>query len=248
MTGQHKRVTLVTGASGGIGSAVSQKLEERPDRVLVLAGRDLARLKRLPRMSRQGTHNAPCHLVQADLSGEQGVVDLFTEASRFGQIVEWVHCMGTEVPGPVVDLPSDVALRILTTNILSVVLGAREFLRNWDGLMPITWVWIGSRRSRTPSPQDAVYASSKAALASFARSVKGEVLNQESLRITVIEPARVRNTGFGVGKAQIALDPQDVACVVAWVLDLPPLVEIPRIEMRHPQDLHPLLPHRRLPV
>lgn len=240
MTTQPMRVALVTGATGGIGTAVSRALARRPDRALVLTGRNRNRLRDLTSTCRD-LQGSMCYGLEADLSQESAVIDLFARVCEFGALTEWIHCLGIELPGPVRNLTGEAVEATVATHLLSTVFGAREFLRRWDGERPITWVWIGSRRAGVPSPEDAIYAASKAALASLARTLREEVANPR-LRVSLIEPARVDGTGSAATQAEAALSPGDVAAAVNWVLSLPSTVEIPRLELRHPADLRPVPP------
>lgn len=224
--------------------AVSRHLAPRSGHTLVLAGRDRDRLEDIVRQCSGDPKNMKCHGFAADLSQETDVTDLFAKARESGPVTEWVHCVGVELPGPVSKITGAAVEITVAVHLLSTVFAAREFLQNWNGQTPITWVWVGSRRARLPSPDDAVYAAAKAAVASLARSVREEV-SSPRFRLTVLEPARIGNTdnaGSAPKRTQDALSPDDVAAAIAWLLALPDTVEVSSLEMRHPGDLHPTRP------
>lgn len=224
------QVLILTGATGRIGQALARQLAG-PDRVLVAVGRDEQALARL---TASLTPGARVHPVVCDVTREDQVDELFRQAGTQGAVRTWVHAAGLEVGGSIAGGDVEAWRRMLEVNVLSAAIMARGFLAHWDGRDAIL-VWIGSRRSKGPSPGDAVYAATKAALASLAVSLRAETKGTR-LRLTLLEPAVV-----AAGR-RAALEPAVVAATVKWLVDLPRSVEIPLLRLRHRLDHQPRPP------
>jgi NAD(P)-dependent dehydrogenase (short-subunit alcohol dehydrogenase family) len=118
MTTNGTKVTLVTGASRGIGLAVAQALVARGERV-VITGRDRESLDQA--VKQLGEDNA---LGVAGKSHDEGhraeVVERATE--RFGRIDALVNNVGTNpVFGSMVELDLAAARKILDINLVSTL-------------------------------------------------------------------------------------------------------------------------------
>ena len=102
--------------------------------------------------------------------------------------------------------------------------------------------FLGSMAGRHPTPKSAVYAGTKAALHAFADGLRGDLLGA-NIRVTVLMPGRVQTRLYddifgGNAEATTALyeafdavQPADVAAVIAHAIDLPPNVDLTAIEI-----------------
>lgn len=225
---------LLTGATGGIGQALARRLAA--ERSLVLTARRQERLDAL-RAELPGRHMARALDLAAPKAAEQLLEGLPEPVTC------WVHAVGVEHAGPLIEGRVQDWRQTLETNTLSAALLAQLLLQRWDGRTPLQWIWIGSRRGLERSPGDALYAASKAGLWALARALRAEV-EGSSFRLTLLAPAVVRATSIRPEGAAdlVGLWPQDVAEAVAWLLDLPAHVEVPYLELRHVADVAPKPP------
>jgi short-subunit dehydrogenase len=184
-------ITLITGASGGIGEAIAH-VAARAGRRLVLVARSIDRLNAVADAIAAEGHARP-EIIALDL-GEAGAVDRLAEAlaARGLAVAELVNNAGYGLVGllakgdragqlGMIDL-NIRALTELTIRFLPEIVAARGGVLN-----------VGSVASYLPGPGMAVYYASKAYVLSFsealAQELKGEV------RVTALCPGPVP-TGF----------------------------------------------------
>jgi NAD(P)-dependent dehydrogenase (short-subunit alcohol dehydrogenase family) len=223
--GVPAKVTLVTGASRGIGLAVAQALVARGERV-VITGRDAASLEQA--VKQLGEESA---LGVAGKSHDEGhraeVVERTLE--RFGRIDGLVNNVGTNPAfGSMLDLDLSLARKILDINLVStlgwVQLVHRASLGEHGGAI----VNVSSVSGLGPAPGIGMYGASKAALIQLTQQLAYELA--PSVRVNAVAPAVVRTKFaealFAGHEEEVAGSyplkrlgvPQDVGSAVAFLL------------------------------
>ena len=169
------KIVLVTGASGGIGSAIARAFAAEGAQLVLHGHRNLAGLREL-----QNELGAETTLVvSADLTKESGVKKLFAQAvKRFGRVdtlVANAGCWETrDVPLHKMSLPQ---WRWTMDGVLtSVFLSTREFFRLVARQKRGNAVLIGSTAAVFGEAGHADYSAAKAAFAfGLTRSLKNEL-------------------------------------------------------------------------
>src|SRR5947207_800840 len=169
------KVVLITGASGGIGSAMARKFADEGAKLALHYRRGRSQIDAL---SRELNHS-DCLTIQADLSNEPQVKRLFTKALRhFGRIDTLIANAGSWVTEDV--LIHQMSLRqweqtlagVLTTTFLTV----REFFRIVAKQKQGNAVLISSTAAVFGEAGHADYAAGKAAIAyGLTRTLKNEI-------------------------------------------------------------------------
>lgn len=205
---------LITGAGGGIGSAIAAALA--PTHTLLLAGRPSDRLDAVA--ERLGATTFPLDLTDTDeIEATCEVVD---------ELDVLVHNAGVSIPGHVADSNVDEWRATFAVNVfgpVDVTLALLPALRSARGQV----IFINSGAGRTVSPGMASYSASKFALRAFADSLRDD---EPQLRVTTIYPGRTdtdmqrelvefEGGQYDPGKF---LTPETVAAVVANVVSTPP--------------------------
>jgi 3-oxoacyl-[acyl-carrier protein] reductase len=169
------QVVVVTGASGGLGSAMARAFAAEGARLVLHYRTGLKRATRL----RQELGSTDCLLVGADLTREVDARRLFARAvRRFGRVDTLVANAGSwetrDVPLPRMSLRQWRATldAVLTSSFLTL----REFLRQVERQRRGNAVLIGSTAAVFGEAGHADYASAKAAMAfGLTRTLKNEM-------------------------------------------------------------------------
>ena len=196
----------ITGASSGIGEALSYELARRGAR-LVLSARKESSLEAVrARCERPGTHD----VVPLDLA-DQGSIGVAAERTLgAGAVDVLVHNGGISQRSLAKDTTLDVDRRIMETNYFGTVGLTKavlpSFLRRGAG----HFVVVSSLVGKIGSPYRSTYAASKHALHGFYDSLRAEVA-PSGVRVSLVCPGFVatnvsRNALTGDGSAQGTMD------------------------------------------
>ena len=213
---------MITGASGGLGSAIAAALA--PIHTLLLAGRPSKRLDN----------------VADRLGGAVWPLDL-TDTRSFGQLPDeldvLVHNAGVAFPDRLAASSVDDWRTTFEVNVIGVValtLALLPALRRAEGQV----VFVNSGAGLNVLAGMASYSASKFALRAFADSLRAE---EPSLRVTSIHPGRVDTAmqrkliGFEGGDYDPSrfLRPETVAEAVAHAIATPADGHVHQIVIRH---------------
>lgn len=166
---------MITGASGGLGSALADALA--PTHTLFLAGRPSPRLDAVA--ERLGATTWPFDL--ADPDSIPAVVEPIIELDVL------IHNAGVAYPGRVGETSTDEWRATMSVNLIGAVALTLELLpalRAAGGHV----VFINSGSGINASPGLASYSASKFALRAFADSLRAD---EPSLRVTSVHPGRI---------------------------------------------------------
>jgi uncharacterized protein len=179
---------LVTGASSGIGAATAELLARRGARVL-LTGRDEAALRRVADRTGGSSH-------AIDLGDDGSVEDLLGWASDVAGEVDLLVCnAGVGWAGPLVDMPPAELDRLVTVNVLAGLRLTRAVLPGMVRRRRGHVVLVSSIAGCLGVRDEAVYAATKAALRTFADSVRYEVAGS-GVGVSVVVPGVVDTAFF----------------------------------------------------
>jgi NADP-dependent 3-hydroxy acid dehydrogenase YdfG len=215
---------LITGASGGIGSAIATALA--PTHTLLLAGRPSERLDAVA--ERLDATTFPLDLTDPDeIEAACEIVD---------ELDVLVHNAGVSMPGPVAESHVDEWRATFSVNVfgpVALTLALLPALRSARGQV----VFINSGAGRKASPTMASYSASKFALRAFADSLRE---SEPDLRVTTIYPGRTDTqmqrelVSYEGGEYDPAkfLSPQTVAAAVANAVATPPDGHVHEVVLR----------------
>lgn len=185
-TGDFKNhVAIVTGASSGIGRALSLHLAGQGAH-LSLAARDSERLDKLATAcENQGGSAIP---VPTDIQYPQQCENLIQETLReYGRIDMLVNNAGFTMVGKFEELPDlDLFQQVMNVNFKGIVqctYSALPYLKNTQGRI----VNVASLGGILAIPYNTAYIASKFAVAGFSESLRMELL-RENVSVTVIYP------------------------------------------------------------
>jgi NAD(P)-dependent dehydrogenase (short-subunit alcohol dehydrogenase family) len=184
------KVAIVTGASRGIGRAISVRLAQAGAQV-VLTGRDQSGLEETARLITTAGGLAPlvCHLDLLDRSSIDAAVAQTIEA--FGHIDVLVNNSGiTGNAVPLMELPEKDWDETIDTNLKGPFLLTQRVLPEMLKQKSGSIIFIGSVTGKRPFKNRSAYAASKLGLVGLMRTLALEVASQ-GIRINLISPGFV---------------------------------------------------------
>lgn len=187
-----RKVSLITGASDGLGVEFARVFSERGHDVALVARRG----DRLEALADEiAAKGKPRPLVVAtDLAPADAPGKLSSALAQAGAQVEYlVNNAGYGLNGPFADLPIDDQLGMIDLNVRSLTAMAHQFLPNLratrGGMLN-----VASIAAFAPGPGMAIYYASKAYVLSFSEALTEE-LRPAGVRVTALCPGPVA-TGF----------------------------------------------------
>lgn len=216
------QVAVVTGAGGGIGSAISRRLSDLGATV-VLAGRTMKTLETVA--SEIAANGGQAKAAKCDVSHLDSVQALAALVDKsYGRIDILVNNAGVgSFAAPLHELTPEAWEKVLNTNLRGVYYCIRTFapmmIRGQGGHI----VNISSLAGKNALPNGAAYAASKWGLNGLSYSV-AEELRPHKIRVSVVCPGSV-NTELSphAGKdPNKMLQPDNVAHVVAMLVTQAP--------------------------
>lgn len=230
-----KPVTLITGASQGIGAATARLLAAQGHSLLIHYAHqaDLAREVAQACLQLGSPHAI---IAQADLSDEEQVLKLFAIADKsLPRLTGLVNNAGiVDQTSPLADMSAARMQRMLAVNVLGPMLCAREAVKRMStrlGGQGGVIVNVSSSAVRTGSPNLYVdYAASKGAIDVLTNGLSKEVA-PEGVRVVAVrpgitdtgihatggEPDRAARLGPSLPMGRAA-DPREVAEAIVWLL------------------------------
>lgn len=206
------RTCLITGASSGLGAHFARIVAAAGARV-VLAARRVERIAALAdELQASGTQALA---VAMDVTDEASVRRAFDAAeAAFGTVDTVIANAGVSAPGRSIDVASEALRGLIETNVLGVMLTAREGARRMiaagsrdTGKGRI--LLVGSMGAIASIPGETFYCASKAAVASMGRNLAREWVRL-GVNVNVIQPGFILTEMASdwfeteAGKAQVA--------------------------------------------
>ncbi len=228
-------VTVITGASRGIGAATARRLAQQlagTDHHLVLSYVNNAEAAQHV-ADEVAFHGVGASIVQADVSQEADVIAIFSEADSRGRLTGLVNNAGIlDTISPFVELTAERIERTWAVNITGTFLCAREAVKRMaDGPTTGSIVNVSSRAASFGSPWEFIdYAASKGAVDTMTVGLATEVAGR-NVRVNAVRPGLVHTdihrSGGDAGRVDRLAEripigrggqPEEVANLIAWLL------------------------------
>ena len=211
------QIAVITGGSGGIGKAISERLMQ--------SGAQVCNWDMQP-----NTTKPLSHFIRVDVTSEQSVHDAMEQTlSKFGKIDIFVNSAG--IAGPVANV-SDYSLedwtRVIDINLTGTFLCCRAAVAQMQKNNCGRIVNLASIAGKEGNPAQSAYSASKAGVIALTKSL-GKELAKTEIRVNCIAPAMVatelldqmtaekRQENFSkipMGRAGL---PEEIASIVAWL-------------------------------
>jgi NADP-dependent 3-hydroxy acid dehydrogenase YdfG len=234
----NDQVVLVTGASSGIGRATARTLSAAGARVVVAA----RRTEHLDGLVRE----APTEMlaVQLDVTRRASVEEAVASAvSHFGRLDALVNNAGVMLAGMILDADPQQWVRMVETNLLGSMYAVHAALPHLIASRGSV-IQISSTSGRIASAGSGAYAATKFGVSAFTEALRQEV-TERGVRVVLVEPGFVdteltshitdptmRAAAQSIGQSMRALQPEDIAEVIAFALRQPDHVSVNEILVR----------------
>jgi NAD(P)-dependent dehydrogenase (short-subunit alcohol dehydrogenase family) len=180
---------VITGASSGIGLAAALRFAAEEAR-LTLAGRDGEAV---------AAATARCEELGAAVVGVGADVGVPGEAERvaaaaeerFGRIDTWVNCAAVMAYGEFDEIPAEVFRKVIETNLLGQVEGARAALTRFRGQGGGVLINMSSVWGRVTTPLVSPYSVSKHAVRAFSECLRHELVDEPQIAVATMVPQAV---------------------------------------------------------
>ena len=232
------KTILVTGASAGFGAAIATKFAEHDWRVIAFARRAERLQQLVERFGKERVHAAafdirdetalrnalaalPAGFRDIDLLVNNAGLALGTAKAQAADLAQWKQMIDTNV----------TALVTLTRALLPQLIERKGAIVN-----------ISSISGTYPYPGGNVYGGTKAFVTQFSANLRVD-LHGTGVRVTNIEPGMaeteftlIRTSGDQAASDKLyagahPITAQDIADTVWWVANLPPHLDITRLEV-----------------
>jgi short-subunit dehydrogenase len=230
------QIALVTGASGGIGSAIASALAERGVG-LCLTGRDQCKLDAVSSLLLATSPRVECQPTDLARDGDIERLARFV-SGQFGRLDMLVHCAGAISHGKLEATPIASLDRLFTANVRGPLLLTQlllPLLKKPRGQV----VFINSSVGLTARANTGHFSATQHAFKAIADSLRDEV-NGDNVRVLSVFPGRtatprIQTLHANEGRPyqpELLLQPADVASVVLNALSLAWTAEVTSISIR----------------
>ncbi len=231
----HERTAVVTGASRGIGLAVSRALADQGARVVMLA-RSAEELRTRAQELGDRAYAVPCDVTSANAM-DQAISAIRAHLGGAPDVI--VNNAGSFRLSPIEHTTPDEFERTIAVNLAAPFRLVRAFLPELRVRGHGHVIVIGSIADHTIFPENGAYAASKYGIRALHEVLRAE-LRGSGVRVTVVSPAAVDTSLWDeiapgsradLPPRSAMLAPDAVASAVVYAATQPPEVDIELIRL-----------------
>lgn len=215
------KVILVTGASRGIGKAISIAVAQSGAEVILVA-RDEEKLKQVKEEINHFKGKAV--VIKADFSKENEVIQLFEQIKKKYQRLDvLINNAGVASFGNTEDFPIEEFDKIMNVNIRSVFLACQKAIKLMKEKNSGYIINISSVVGFKGYNEQCAYGISKHGVMGLTKSLAVE-LQEQNIRVSAILPGGVYTDMVGDARPDldisVLMDPKDIAHTILYLLSL----------------------------
>lgn len=220
-------ITIVTGASSGIGKAIAEVYAEEGATV-VLVARNQEKLDAV--VSGIAALGGKAMSIAADVTSEDDVANVFsTVLEKFGRVDVLINNAGVTTRLPTVDLPAEDWRHVIDVNVTGVFLCSKAGLQVMKEQRAGRIINIGSVAAKAPRQHAIAYSTSKSALEGLTRSLAVDA-REFGVTASLIQPGNTQSELWrergALADQEGIMSARDVARVAVLVAALPPDVNM----------------------
>ncbi len=222
------KVVVITGGSEGLGRALAKKLSLK-NTVIVLA-RNKEKLEEVC-----NAFSVDCEVCDvADSKQVQNAVENIY--NKYKKIDILINCAGIMARGELVENDFDLIKNVIDVNLTGLINMTRAVLPQMKERRGGMIININSQGGIAHYSERSLYHASKWGVTGFTKNIQDEVAKY-NIRVTDVLPGLMRtnifkNAGFE-RSFEDALNPEDVADIIEYIIKLPKDIIIPEIGIKN---------------
>ena len=214
------KIAVITGAGGGIGRAIAEKLARSGMKLVLLGGHNKEKLEKTRDLIRP---HSSCVLLPGDLTDLTFLASAMEEAAKaFGGIDVLINNAGTAQSTPFEEIGMEEYDRIMSINVRTPFFLMQKALPFLKKSQTPAILNIASVVAHAGYPLQSVYSASKHALLGLTKSVAREYY-KEGIRVHAISPGGVYTDMVKVSRPDLTPDgmimPEEIADLVCFFLE-----------------------------
>jgi NADP-dependent 3-hydroxy acid dehydrogenase YdfG len=223
-----ERVMLITGASTGIGAATARHAVDAGWRVALAARSEDKLAELVGQLGEEHAMAMRCDVTE--FADQEALVDGALE--RFGRIDAAFANAGFGAARGFLKEDPEQWRQMVLTNVLGVAYTIRAVLPHFKERRAGHFLLTSSVAGRRSLP-GSLYSATKWAVSGMGESLRQELRQDEGaqIRVTLVEPGMV-DTPFFDNRPSSALEADDIARIVMFVLDQPSHVDVNEVLVR----------------
>lgn len=229
-------VGVITGAGTGIGAAVARDLGSAHMRLLLVGRRPEPLAKVVEDVRAAGGEAVAFSGDVRKFEDMEKAVN--TAIDRWGRLDVLVPDAAIADYGPIAKAEPGLLRDVIETNLIGVILTIRAALPHMESRKAGHIVVVSSASGRVTYVGEPAYVASKHGIVAFTECLRQEVLPL-GIRVSTIEPGLVETPLIHVYpesndlvQGVVALDPEDIARAVRYVLEQPDNVNVFEVLLR----------------
>ncbi len=192
------KVTLITGASSGIGEAFARQLASDGHDLVLVARRQKILHELCDELMLK--HKIMAHYIVADLTESRAADDIFLETQKHNFEVDWlINNAGFGSAGDFATLDEQRELSMIDLNIRALVALTHKYLGPMRERKHGTIINVSSAAAFQPIPFMATYAATKAFVSSFSESI-AEENRSFGIRVLTLCPGSTETNFFAASE------------------------------------------------
>ena len=213
------KVVLLTGAGGGIGRAIAEKLAQCGMKIILFGGNNVEKLKQTQEIVEK---YAACLAIPGDLTNPDFIrTGVQKAAANAGGIDVLINNAGVAQNTAFEDISLEEFDKIMAINLRTPFILTQQVLPYLKKSESATIINIASVVSHAGYPQQSIYTASKHALLGMTKSIASEYY-KDNIRVHAIAPGGVYTDMVKVSRPDLTSDgmilPSDIADIVHFFL------------------------------
>ena len=181
------KTILITGASGGIGSAIAKKFAKSKNNIILVYNKNKSSIEKM----KQQFQNCNLEIFQCDLTNSSQIVMLVNKVIKsYGKIDCLINCAGIGKFQQIQDTTDKDYYEILDTNLKSVIMLTSAVSKHMISEQNGKIVNISSMWGVVGASMESLYSASKGAINIFTKSLAKE-LGPSNITVNAVCPGLI---------------------------------------------------------